>query len=126
MAIKRFYPHSFHQRLHVTPADLAPLGSQQTSQHARAGEGKLQMQPIEMTHDLQVGRRYRPRQVVHAATADAQGFRLLGDRKIVLAVDHRFALSKPALPSAPSKKSFSTLTPPILPSPAFTPTASEF
>src|SRR6187401_2622552 len=29
---------------------------------------------------------------------------LLGDRQIVLTVDHRFALNEPALPSAPSKK----------------------
>src|SRR5437764_13032724 len=114
MAIKRFYPHPFHQRLHVTPTNLVPLGIQQASQHPRAGEGELQMQPIEMPHDLQVGRGYRPRQVVHAATADAQSLRLLGDRKIVLAVDHRFALSKPALPSATSKKSFSSVSSPIL------------
>src|SRR6185369_11174207 len=114
MAIECFYPHPLHQRLHVTSADLAPLGSQQASQHARAGEGKIQMQPIEMPHDLQVGRRHLPRQVVHAATADAQGFRLLADRKIVLAHDHRLALSKPALPSATSKKAFSIVSSPIL------------
>jgi hypothetical protein len=29
-------------------------------------------------------------------------------------LDHRFALSKPALPSAPSKKSFSSVSSPIL------------
>jgi len=33
-AIERFYPHPPHQRLHVTAADLAPLGGQQASQHA--------------------------------------------------------------------------------------------
>ena len=48
--------------------------------------------------------RHRPRQVIDAATADAQNLRLLGDRQIVLTVDHRFALSNPALLSAPSKK----------------------
>jgi hypothetical protein len=32
----------------------------------------------------------------------------------MLVVDHRFALSKPALPSAPSKKSFSSVSSPIL------------
>src|SRR6202158_293131 len=37
-AIERLYPHPLHQRLHVTTADLAPLGSQQASQHSRAGE----------------------------------------------------------------------------------------
>jgi hypothetical protein len=30
--IERLYPHPFHQRLHVTPPDLAPLGSHQASQ----------------------------------------------------------------------------------------------
>ena len=30
------------------------------------------------------------------------------------AVDHRFALGKPALPSAPAKKSFSSVSSPIL------------
>jgi hypothetical protein len=33
-----------------------------------------------------------------------QNLRLPGDRQIVLTVDHRFALSNPALLSAPSKK----------------------
>src|SRR5450631_4138613 len=114
MAIERFYSHPLHQRLHVTPADSAPFVSQQASQHARASEGELQMQSIETPHDLEVGRRHRPRQVVHAATADAQGLRLLGDGQIVLMHDHRLALSKPALPSATSKKSFSSVSSPIL------------
>ena len=62
------------------------------------------MQFVNPSHHLQVGHRHRPRQVVDAATADAQNLRLLCDRQIVLTVDHRFALSKPALLSAPSKK----------------------
>ena len=103
-AIERLYPHPLHQRLHMTTADLAPLGSQQASQHPRPGEGELQMQPVETPHDREVGFRHRARQVVDAATADAQNLRLLGDRQIVLTVDHRFALSNPALLSAPSKK----------------------
>src|SRR5829696_854366 len=53
-AIQRFYPHPLHQRLHMTTADLAPLGSQQASQHTRAGEWKLQMQLIETPHDREV------------------------------------------------------------------------
>jgi hypothetical protein len=72
------------------------------------------MQPVETPHDREVGGRHRPRQVVHAAAADAQSFRLLRDRQIVLAHDHRLALSKPALPSATSKKSFSSVSSPIL------------
>src|SRR2546430_895515 len=122
-AIERLYPHPLHQRLHVTTADLAPLGSQQASQHSRAGERKLQVQPVETSHHLQVSRRHRTWQVVDTATADAQNLRLLGDRQIVLTVNHRFALSNPALLSAPSKKSFSSVSSPILAWSDFTSTA---
>ena len=38
---------------------------------------------------------------------------LLCDRQIVLPVDHRFALSRPALPSAPDKKSLVSVSSPI-------------
>ncbi|MDN8618450.1 hypothetical protein, partial [Variovorax ginsengisoli] len=40
--------------------------------------------------------------------ADAQQLGLALDRQFVFALDHRFALSKPALLSAPSKKSTGT------------------
>jgi len=103
-AVEHLYPHPLHQRLHVTTAASAPLGSQQASQHPRTGEGELQMQPVETPHDREVSRRHWARQIIDAATADVQRLSLLGDRKIMVTVDHRFALSKPALPSAPSKK----------------------
>jgi len=60
-AIERLYPHPLHQRLDVTTADLAPLGDQQALQHPRAGERKFQMQPVETSHDREVGFRHRPR-----------------------------------------------------------------
>ena len=113
-AIERLYPHPPHQRLHMTAADLAPLQSQQASQHTRTGEGILQVQPIQMPHDLEVGGRHWTRQIINAAAADLQNFCLLGDRQIMFTVDHRFALSNPALVSAPSKKSFSSVNSPIL------------
>src|SRR3979409_2211293 len=94
-------------------ADLAPLQSQQASQHTRTGEGILQVQSIETLHDGEIGFRHRARQVIDAAPADPQNLSLLGDRQIVLTVDHRFALSNPALVSAPSKKSFSSVSSPI-------------
>src|SRR2546421_3143327 len=81
------------------------------------------MQPVEASHHLQVGRRHRTWQVVDTAPADAQNFRLLGDRQFVVTVDHRFALSNPALVSAPSKKSFSSVSSPILACRDFTSTA---
>jgi hypothetical protein len=37
-AIERLYPHPPHQRLQMPAADLAPLQSQQASQHTRTGE----------------------------------------------------------------------------------------
>jgi hypothetical protein len=63
-----------------------------------------------MPHDREVGGRHRARQIINAAAADLQNFRLLGDRPIVSTVDHRFALSNPALVSAPSKKSTSLIS----------------
>ena len=48
------------------------------------------------------------------APADAERLGLPGDRQVVLTVDHRLALSNPALVSAPSKKSFSRVSSPIL------------
>jgi hypothetical protein len=50
-------------------ADLAPLGSQQASQHSRAGEGKLQMQPVQPPHQREVFGRHRTRQIIDAAEA---------------------------------------------------------
>src|ERR1700745_3984462 len=72
------------------------------------------MEPVEEAHDLQIVSRHRPWQGVHAATTDAQGLRLLRDGQFMLPHDHRLALSKPALPSATSKKSFSSVSSPIL------------
>jgi hypothetical protein len=86
-AIERFYPHPPHQRFDMPAADLAPLGSQQPSQHPRTGERELQMQPVEPPHDREIGVRHRARQIIDAAAADLQNLRLLCDRQIVLAVD---------------------------------------
>src|SRR5262245_24813715 len=113
-AIDCFHAHSPHQRSHVTAAHLAPLGGQQALQHARASEGELQMQLVQPPHQRKIASRDRTRLVVEAAAADPEHSRLLGQRKIVVAVNHRFALSNPALVSAPSKKSFSSVSSPIL------------
>src|SRR5450432_2049927 len=98
----------------VTAADLAPLGSQQAFQQPRSRKGEFQMQPVEMSHDREVGFRHRTWLVVDAAAADIECLGLPGDRQVMRAVDHRFALSRPALLSAPSKKSFSSVSSPIL------------
>src|SRR6266478_4830938 len=85
------------------------------------------MQPVEASHDHKAseGPAHQPWQVVNTATADAQDLRLLCDRKIMLTVDHRFALSNPALVSAPSKKSFSSVSSPIFACSDFTSTAGS-
>ena len=48
---------------------------------------------------------------------------MVGDRQTVRWVNHRLALNKPALPSAPSKKSFSSVSSPIFAWSDFTSTA---
>src|ERR1700730_2340793 len=122
-AIERLYPHPLHQRLYMTTADLAPLGSRRSARHPGTSKRLLQMQPVETPHDRKVGFRHRARQIVDAATADVQSFRLLGNGQVMRGLDHRFALSKPALPTAPSKKSFSSVSSPILACSDFTSTA---
>ena len=52
--------------------------------------------------------------IVEAAPAEPQQFRLPHQRKVMGPVNHRFALSRPALVSAPDKKSFSRVSSPIL------------
>src|ERR1700739_4714205 len=72
------------------------------------------MQFVDAPHQRKVCSRYRHRFVVDATPTDAEERCLLRQWKLVLAVDHRFALINPALPSARSKKSFSSTSSPIL------------
>src|SRR5215468_2500044 len=78
------------------------------------------MQLVNLAHEGKIGLRHRARQVVHRAARDADGLGLLGDAQLVITVDHRLAFSNPALLSAPSKKSFSKISSPILACRAFT------
>jgi hypothetical protein len=68
------------------------------------GERKLGVQSVGTLHNRSVSFRDRSRQVMDAAAADTQNLRPLDDRQIVFAVDHRLALSRPVLVSAPSKE----------------------
>ena len=77
--VQRLDPHPLHQRLDMTPSGLAPIGSQKTAQHPRPREGKLQMQPVDLAHEFEIGRRRRARQVIHRAARDARGFGLFRD-----------------------------------------------
>src|SRR3954451_5523525 len=104
-------------------ADVDPFLVEKIPQHPAAREGELEVQFVHPAHDGQIGRRHRARQVVDAAAADPKYLGLLGDRQIMGAVDHRFALSRPALLSAPDKKSLVSVSSPILACSVFTSTA---
>jgi len=96
-----------------------PPPEQQIAQHPGAGERMLQVQLVDAAHQRQVGGADRLGVVVDGAAADGEQLGLPLDGQRVGAVDHRFALSSPALVSAPSKKSFSSASWPILACSAF-------
>src|SRR5262245_54194859 len=98
----------------MPPTDLAPLGGQQVAQHTRPCVGTLKVQLVQPAHERKIARRHGNRLVVDAAPGDPQGSALLRHRQRMTAVDHRLALGNPALPSAASKKSFSSVSSPIL------------
>ena len=112
--IDRLDPHSFHQRSDVAPANQNAFAGEHVAQHPAARERIVEMQFVDPPHDGEVLRRDGPRLVVDGASADVQRLRLPREGEIVTFVDHRFALNKPALVSAPSKKSFSSVNSPIL------------
>src|SRR4051812_24558471 len=89
----------------MAAADLHAFGLQEITQHPAAREREVEMQLVHPAHDGEIGRRHRSRQVVDAAPADVQSLRLAAHGQTVRSVDHRLALSRPALLSAPSKKS---------------------
>src|SRR3954454_1704257 len=95
-------------------ADLHTLGIQEIAQHPAAREREVEMQLVHPAHDGEIGRRHGSRQVIDTAAADVQSLRLAGDGQVMRSVDHRLALSSPALPSAPAKKSFVSVSSPIL------------
>src|ERR1700685_3218012 len=98
----------------MAAADLDALPVQKVAQHPAPRERIFQMQLVDAAHQREVLGGHRLGLVIDAAAADVQDLGLADDRKVVGAVDHRFALSMPALMSAPSKKSFSNASWPIL------------
>src|SRR5258706_13440902 len=81
------------------------------------------MQLVIPPHHRQIGRRDRPSPVVEAASAQLQERGLPRHRKLMLTVDHRFALSRPALLRAPPKKSLFSASSPSLACSVFKSTA---
>src|ERR1700733_686227 len=92
----------------MAAADLDALPVQKVAQHPAPRERIFQMQLVDAAHQREVLGGHRLGLVIDAAAADVQDLGLADDGKVVGAVDHRFALSMPALMSAPSKKSFSS------------------
>src|SRR5215213_6828712 len=90
------------------------LGMHEIAQHPATRERKVEMQLVHPAHDGEIGRRHGSRQVINTAPANGQSMRLAGDGQVVRSVDHRLALSSPALPSAPAKKSFVSVSSPSL------------
>src|ERR1700709_2009532 len=93
---------------------------QETPQHPAPRKGEFEMQFVHASHHGQISHRDRMWQIIDAAPADPERLGLLGDREIMTAIDHRFALRRPALPSAPDKKSLLSVNSPILACSVFT------
>ncbi len=113
-AVEGLDRHLLHQRRDVEPAHLMAFGLQHSLEHPAAGEGVLEVQLVDPAHEREIGVRHRPWQIVDAASADPERLCLAANAEPVGAVNHRFALAnRPALPSAPDKKSFSSVSSPI-------------
>src|SRR5690606_6861135 len=90
-------------------------------QHPAARERELHVQLVDAMHQLQIGVRYPAGLVVDTAPADPQHFGLTADAQVGLGIDHFLALgNRPALPSAPDKKSFSSASSPFFACRVFT------
>ena len=113
-AIDGSIPMRFIRLATWLPADRRRPPGSEVAQHPAARKRVVEMQFVEAAHDPQILGRSWPGFVVDGAPADAERLGLPGDRQVVLTVDHRLALSNPALVSAPSKKSFSRVSSPIL------------
>jgi predicted TIM-barrel fold metal-dependent hydrolase len=96
------------------PPNRNALAVQDIARHPAARERVVEMQLVDPAHDLQVRARDRLRLVADSAPADAERRGLPRNGQVVVAVDHRLALSKPALVSAACKKSLSSVSSPSL------------
>src|SRR5690606_28948234 len=118
-AVQSLNTHALHQGTHMTTTDIKAFVPKHIAQHTRTGKRVFQMHFINQAHQLQILVTDRTRQVVHAAAAQIQQLCLTRYGQFVFEINHFFALSSPALLSAPSKKSFSSVSSPILACSAF-------
>ena len=112
--VDSFDPHLFHQGGDMLSANPLSIQSEKISQHPCPGKGELGSSLsiffIRRRARSETGRDL----VVEAATTQLEHLGLIGQWQRMLAVNHLFALRRPALLSPPSKKSFSNVSCPIL------------
>jgi hypothetical protein len=113
LAIQGFNPQAAHQGSHLASPNGAALLPQKTPQHASSRRWILQMQLVDPTHQGQRPVGDRPRVRVGRRPRQPKELTLPDDRQEMRAIAHGFALRKPALPSAPAKKMFSSARCPI-------------
>jgi len=77
------------------------LGKKKVSKHSAPRKRVIHMQRSDTLHDPQIGFRYRSRLGVNPTPADAEDLRLAYDWELVVPIDHRLPLSRPALLSVP-------------------------
>ncbi|GAA4184513.1 hypothetical protein GCM10023069_65530 [Shinella granuli] len=63
----------------VSPPGLQTFSSQEPLQHPTSGKGVVEMQFVNPAHKGQIAVRHRTRQIVDAATAEAEKLRLAHD-----------------------------------------------
>jgi hypothetical protein len=113
LAIHGGDPYAPHEAGHMPPSNGVPLVPKQIAEHPGPGKGILERQRVNPPHQRQLCRRDRHRVVVRRRARHAEQLALPDDRQRMSAVDHRGALSKPALVSAPSQQSCSRASCPI-------------
>jgi len=96
--------HAPHERREVPASDAHPRAMQEALQHPCTRKRGIEIKRVDTLHQRQVRIADEAWHVVHAATAQPQRGGLLRDRECVGLIDHRVALSHPALVRAGSKK----------------------
>ena len=109
------YTHEPHQALYALAVDLKAVAIPKViSQSARAFKGALQMQLIQLAHQIDVLGTGTCRFSVGGGAADIQRPALSTDGEFMCPVQLFFALGHTQRPSALAKKSFSSANSPIL------------
>ena len=114
LTIHRLNAHARHQGGYMPPPNRMAFSPEQIAQHPGTGKRMVQMEFVDPTHPCQVRGRHRRRRGGRGRPREHQKLALPNNWQGVSSVDQRFALSNPALVSAPSKKSFSNANCPIL------------